>query len=153
MVKKINPFYAYAAQETSLFILLFWLNWLRNVEVDAFRRLCHFSFDYHVCVSQEKVLIWSTRLRASLQGQNIFPDVYIVFRWSFLFRIINSCIKILMYQCKCKNVRCLPWVKREKLLLNSRVKGVSNSSPIVEWLKQISFKIENPKEFFEWKLN
>ena len=66
MVKKIKPFYSYAAQETSLFTLLFWRNWLGIVEVDAFRRLCHSPFDYHVCVSQEKVLIWSTRLPASL---------------------------------------------------------------------------------------
>ena len=72
-VKKINPFYAYTAQETSFFILLFWLNWLGNVEVDTFRRLCHFSFDYHVRVSQEKVLIWSTRISVSLHW-SLRPD-------------------------------------------------------------------------------
>ena len=72
-IRCTKDFYTYAAQETSLFILLFWLNWLGNVEVDAFWRLYHFSFDYHVRVSLEKVLIWSTRLPASLHW-SLWPD-------------------------------------------------------------------------------
>ena len=72
-IRCTKDFYTYAAQETSLFILLFWLNWLGDVKVDAFRRLCHSSFDYHIRVSQEKVLIWSTRLPASLHW-SLRPD-------------------------------------------------------------------------------
>ena len=65
-IRCTRDFYAYATQETSLFILQFWVNWLGNVEVDAFRRLCHFPFNSYIRVSQKKVLIWSTGLSMSL---------------------------------------------------------------------------------------
>ena len=72
-IRSTRGFYAYLAEETSLFILLFSPNWLGNVEVDVFRRLCHSPFDYHGCVSQEKLLISSTRLPASLYW-SLRPD-------------------------------------------------------------------------------
>ena len=43
------------------------------MEVDAFHQLCHSPFDYHVRVSQKKVLTWSTRLPVTLHW-SLRPD-------------------------------------------------------------------------------
>ena len=44
-----------------------------NVGLDGFHRLCHSRFDYHVRLSQQKVLIWSTSLPESLHW-SLRPD-------------------------------------------------------------------------------